>query len=85
MKKCQAKCSGVVDHSIDLMVELPNRGEKMFHPCGECGLMHWESSSFAFYRRDVGSFIYFKNGELVDCYGQVVRLKLEAKTERKAQ
>lgn len=65
--RCQAHCPGFIDHSVNLLIDLPRKGETMFHPCDTCGMLHWESSSFAFYDRTAKSFVYYISGKLVDC------------------
>lgn len=82
--RCQASCPGFVDRSVNLFIDLSGRGETMFHPCDTCGMLHWESSFFAYFNRAAKSFVYYNtNGKLVDCLGRELPLSFQVEIREK--
>ena len=84
--KCKMnKCHGNIDHRINVSVNITDGGKAILHPCEKCGLLHHDSNGVPFFKPEIDSLVYFKNGETIDEQGNPVILPKNAIRRRKAK
>ena len=69
--QCRASgCDGVIDEAQVKSIFTPCHGDMPLHPCGKCGLLHWEINGNQVIDGRNGMEVFLKDGQAFYADGQ---------------